>query len=491
MSTSPTISVCMIVKDEEKNLSRVLSSVRGLADEIIVVDTGSSDGTVEVAERYGAQVFHHSWSDDFAAARNESLKRATKDYILWLDADDEILPGDIPKIRNHLVNHPGTAVFLHLRDVQEEGMLEFIQIRIFPNHRGILFEGRIHEQVYSSILGKGIPESKCDACVLHLGYYNQEQVIAKLRRNEVLLREVLKENPDDFNILFFLARGIRGLGKKREALACLDKAIEIGEKNAVIMEGAAYKLACIEKAAILCEYERHGEAVELLHRCLSRFPNTELVRFTLGELHFKRREHEKAYQCLIPLRSSRFDNEILPIDIALTQSRVQTYIGVSALYNGDFLLAADSLKIVVDAGTEDISIYHYLALALERLGYTDEAIAVCARAMEKFGVDPSLQKRVLLLHVEQGSFTMARSELTGLKEEADDIDVIAAMFLVGCKEMDADDMVGTYSTLQRALHLTPQTFPEGYAEVRGELISLKQSKALGYFDQGVSHLLAQ
>ena len=89
-----TISLCMIVRNEEKVLARCLESVRGCVDEIIIVDTGSSDGTKEIAARFTDEIYDFEWIDDFSAARNYSFEQATGDYLLWLDADDVLLPAD-------------------------------------------------------------------------------------------------------------------------------------------------------------------------------------------------------------------------------------------------------------------------------------------------------------------------------------------------------------------------------------------------------------
>lgn len=88
------ISLCMIVRDEEKSLGRCLSSVGDIADEIIIIDTGSTDGTKEIARSFGAKLYDFAWVNDFAAARNYSFRKAGKDYIVWLDADDILLPED-------------------------------------------------------------------------------------------------------------------------------------------------------------------------------------------------------------------------------------------------------------------------------------------------------------------------------------------------------------------------------------------------------------
>ena len=96
---NPRLSVCMIVRDEERNLPRCLKSVKSIADEIIVVDTGSQDNTVLVAKELGADVYYFEWCDDFAAARNESLKHATGDWIFQIDADEELLPDSVSVLR--------------------------------------------------------------------------------------------------------------------------------------------------------------------------------------------------------------------------------------------------------------------------------------------------------------------------------------------------------------------------------------------------------
>src|SRR3989338_5293163 len=106
-----TISLCMIAKDEEKYLEQCLSSVKGLVDEIIIIDTGSKDKTKEIAKKFNAKIFDFKWVDDFSAARNESLKQAAKDWILVLDADEVIEEKDLGKIKNIVENQEDFAGF--------------------------------------------------------------------------------------------------------------------------------------------------------------------------------------------------------------------------------------------------------------------------------------------------------------------------------------------------------------------------------------------
>src|SRR3989338_5592832 len=98
-----TISLCMITKNEEKYLEQCLNSVKDLVDETIIVDTGSTDKTKEIAKRFNAKVYDFKWADDFSAARNESLKHATKDWILILDADEVMDKEAVKTIKEDLI----------------------------------------------------------------------------------------------------------------------------------------------------------------------------------------------------------------------------------------------------------------------------------------------------------------------------------------------------------------------------------------------------
>ncbi|MBC8066081.1 MAG: glycosyltransferase family 2 protein, partial [Chlorobia bacterium] len=97
------LSACLIVKNESKNLSRCLESLKGIVDEIVVVDTGSTDDTVAIAESFGAKMGSFEWSHDFSAARNHSLEIATGDWVLWIDADEVLVPESVSAIQRALV----------------------------------------------------------------------------------------------------------------------------------------------------------------------------------------------------------------------------------------------------------------------------------------------------------------------------------------------------------------------------------------------------
>ena len=154
----------LIVRDEQKNLPQCLASVRGVFDEIVVVDTGSVDRTREVAREHGASVFEFAWIDDFAAARNAALGHATGDYAFWLDADDVVEPGQRGTLRAMLdglrVGDEAAYVVRCACDPGADGSggeTVVDHIRLFPLRPDIRWTYRVHEQIMPALRRAGIP----------------------------------------------------------------------------------------------------------------------------------------------------------------------------------------------------------------------------------------------------------------------------------------------------------------------------------------------
>jgi glycosyltransferase involved in cell wall biosynthesis len=143
---NPTLSLCMIVKNEEKFLPRCLESVKDHVDEIIIVDTGSTDGTIEIAKRYNAQIYHHAWENSFSKARNYSLKYATCEWVIWLDADEEVDEEDAHKLKEVIKDNDVNVIYLPMfnKPVGGNNISIFNSEKIFKNHIGIYFEGIVH-----------------------------------------------------------------------------------------------------------------------------------------------------------------------------------------------------------------------------------------------------------------------------------------------------------------------------------------------------------
>jgi glycosyltransferase involved in cell wall biosynthesis len=214
----------MIVKNEADALPRCLESVERAVDEVIVVDTGSTDDTVAIARSFGAQVVHFPWRDDFAAARNAGIERATKDWILFLDADECLDPADKVKLRLWAQNEQIDGCFMqinnYIADGSQLGPIGSV-LRMFKNRPEHRFEGRIHEQIAPSI-NRHNPNAvyaATDVKIHHYGYMDETVVKKdKINRNLKLLRQMLEDNPDDPFVLYNIGMEYFRVGDLNNAL---------------------------------------------------------------------------------------------------------------------------------------------------------------------------------------------------------------------------------------------------------------------------------
>lgn len=198
------LSLAMIVKDEEEMLPACLESVQGVVDEMVIVDTGSSDRTVEIAESFGATVLHHEWNGSFSDARNVSLDAATGDWILHLDADERILPEDKDKLRPLLARTYREGFLLVETNYTGEGEIGAVThstLRLWRHRPEYRFKGAIHEQK-SHNMPNYLPErfEHTSLRMLHYGYL--KEIISsrgKSERNLTLLLEEAEEDPSPFN----------------------------------------------------------------------------------------------------------------------------------------------------------------------------------------------------------------------------------------------------------------------------------------------------
>ena len=198
----------MIARNEEEVISHAISSAWLVADEIVVVDTGSTDATFEIAQSLGARCFRIEWKNDFAAARNESLRHARYEWVLWIDADERISVDSIQKIRE-LKSGPRNCVYgfglhnVNPTNLEFIGDMDFLQSKMFLRLPNIRFEKRIHEQVTPSALRAGlrlIP--RWDIVIEHHGYRDPAIVDKKLKRN-ICLMLIDMGFPEDAEFIVF------------------------------------------------------------------------------------------------------------------------------------------------------------------------------------------------------------------------------------------------------------------------------------------------
>jgi len=224
-----TVSLCMIVRDEEAMLPRCLAAVRDHVDELIVVDTGSTDRTVEIAESFGARVLHHTWTGDFAQARNVSLDAATGDWLMYLDADEVLVEEDGPRLRELLGNTWREGFFLvetnHVGDLDDGAAVTHNALRLFRNRPEYRFEGRVHEQFAHRL--PNLPErlQYSTVRVEHFGYLGAvRDAKEKSRRNIELLERQIAEGVDTPFLHFNLGSERAAAGDVAGSLQHLEQA---------------------------------------------------------------------------------------------------------------------------------------------------------------------------------------------------------------------------------------------------------------------------
>ncbi|MGK0219329.1 MAG: glycosyltransferase involved in cell wall biosynthesis [Planctomycetota bacterium] len=283
-----TIAVSMIVRDEESVLADCLASLAGMVDEICILDTGSTDATVEIAKAAGAKVEHFVWDDDFAAARNRALEMVTSDYVLVVDADERLATPDArERLLKFAAEKPGRVGQVELVDEGEMGEGHSKLVRFFPRANA-RWRRRVHEQV---TLGGKVPVSApCGVELRHLGY--RKDFIAgknKLERNIKLLQRALEEHPDDPYEWFQLGRTYFVGEQLEEAIDAFAMAFDHVEPD------APYLALLLElNAHALRASKRSAEALVLLEQVSGAFRDRSDTVYVEGLLSMDVGELERA-----------------------------------------------------------------------------------------------------------------------------------------------------------------------------------------------------
>jgi tetratricopeptide (TPR) repeat protein len=224
----PFLSVCMIVKNESQNLPRCLASIQSYADEIVVIDTGSQDGTPEIAAQYRAKIGYFEWCDDFAAARNYALSLVQGDWILVIDADEELVVTS-EAVLDQLKSNPEILTYSIIRTEAEDKTMTPLHInRVFRNLPEIRYAGRFHEQLKYKNQGFSTHQvSQLDDFKL-LHHANSQPDVEKkvINRNIPILELAREEEGLSLMLLYCLAGMYGAIGQTEKAQNCWDEALD-------------------------------------------------------------------------------------------------------------------------------------------------------------------------------------------------------------------------------------------------------------------------
>lgn len=241
------ISACVITKNEEKNIVKWISEIKSVADELVVVDTGSTDNTVAIAQAAGAKVYNFPWINDFAAAKNFAIDQANGEWIIFLDADEYFTVSSQKNIRDVVGSHHKDkkvgGIMCRLTNIDTDHYDKIIdsmlQVRIFRNIPEIRYHGKVHENIRNSKGNKNMVFSK-NIEIYHTGY-SASIIRSKAERNKKIILEKQKTEGETFEVIAALMDSYNILGEYEDALKYARKAIELN-MHFVGMEGHSYEI---------------------------------------------------------------------------------------------------------------------------------------------------------------------------------------------------------------------------------------------------------
>lgn len=369
LPANPRLTICMIVRDEKEVLTRCLRSVKP-ADELIVVDTGSEDNTVSIAKSFGAKVFHFQWRDNFAAARNESIKHATGDWILQIDADEELMSSSIGPLRKAMKN-PWCLLYEIICDNGSNAPNRFFEVhRLYRNHPGIGYQRAYHETVIFSVEEIIRADSRWRQLSDHeivLRHYGYDALHMKQRdkinREVRIMESYLKQAPDDTYTLTKLGTCYADMGGYDEAISVSKRALSINPNNAF----AHYNLGTVYR-----KKEMFDEAISEYKAALALDPELIGAHTGLGDIYGRKR---------------MFDESIREYKNVVAKSRHPTSrshynLGVGFQQAGMFKEAISQYKRALAIDPNDSATHYNAAVACFMAKQYSLAVMHCDRALE-------------------------------------------------------------------------------------------------------------
>jgi glycosyltransferase involved in cell wall biosynthesis/Tfp pilus assembly protein PilF len=292
-----SLSICMIVKNEEKHLLRCLKSIRDIANEIIIVDTGSTDKTLDLARVFGAKVYEFPWTGDFSAARNHSLKQATADWILILDADEVLSPLDFKELKKiistksspaayaivtrNYINNVGVLGWMSNSGQYPEeagtGWVASAKVRLFTRRQDVHFANPVHETLEGSLKKAKIPIHPCRVVVHHYGKLDSTKDLQKGEDYYLLGKIKCENDPNNVKYNLELAKQAQVLNKYEEAVELWLKIIAFLQANpdspaykeiAQISYGEPIAEIYIQLAAALLMLEHNDDALKAARKAM-------------------------------------------------------------------------------------------------------------------------------------------------------------------------------------------------------------------------------
>jgi glycosyltransferase involved in cell wall biosynthesis len=347
----PLLTLCMIVKDEARNLAELLPLVKSGVDQIVIADTGSQDDTIAVAKSFGAEVFSIPWSDNFAEARNRTLRLAKGRYIIYLDGDDRLDPIALHSLRNDL---NGSEDKIFLTPVLDRLSGEVcLQKRIFPRKPELRFRGAIHEQVIADPANYTFVEAPLT--IYHQGYDEKADLKNKSHRNLKIIGRELKKNPDDLYLHYHSALCYLNLQQDLKAIESLRKVAFPAASENTEAELQEHSLILLSK--IFLRLSDIETAMKLLQTLLGFQPYSALGHYYLGKLYFEEQLYSECRGKLEEFFRLDFRPKGIPVAVDKILSWAHYYLAKCLEHQGHFNRSVEEYSQAAGLSANPAKIY--------------------------------------------------------------------------------------------------------------------------------------
>lgn len=329
------ISACIVVKNEEANLRVCLDCIKDIVDEMIVVDTGSTDQTIAVAEKYGTQVYRYEWQDDFALAKNFALDKSEGDWIIFLDADEYFTAETVKNIPDVIAKHQhecdGFLTQMVNIDVDQENKImdQFFTVRIFRNDPNMRFVGKVHEQIHN-LTGRKNAWYKVNPDEIELYHtgYSSHIIRQKCERNLKLLLVQMQNNEEDINLYRYLADTYYGLDEYQQAIKYARLDLASGKKE-LAYASRSYRILVNALGQIQADFKDIETAIQ---QAIATFPD-------LPDFY--------AEYALLLFKHGRYDESLGFMQKAIQLN--ETYDGIeTSLFQNNFKLTNSLLGLIYE-----------------------------------------------------------------------------------------------------------------------------------------------
>lgn len=418
MVMNKTLSLCIITKNAENDLKNCLESVKNIVDEIVLIDTGSTDNTKKIALEYNSKIYDYNWQDSFSEARNFALSKVKTDWVLILDSD-EVLIDKSDRIKE-IINAHYNKIPMYFVDIltytnpeNEEYSLYQKKIRLFPNHSNIKFEYSVAEEIYHP---EGIKNLESfDAHGIVIKHFLNGGTKSKSPRNVPILKKEIRKNPESFYYNYLMGKECIQHGLLSKAFTSYQNALSSDEEK----DSVYLSEICTDIIKILY---KQGNREEALNECLRResiCKNNPEYWLTYGYLAIKENDFSTAEKALLKSMEINPPAHSIIVNIDTITWKPELLLGYTYLRLKNYEKAKVYLEKALEHNQNQWLLLFYLGVTCKHLKdyNASEAYFKAAEILVPENHNQELKFSILLMHIMSGNFDKANDLIKTMIED--------------------------------------------------------------------------